>query len=76
LDEVHVLIGSFPDLRDAFDRDELPIAFILKRDSRRSKREVKVPKRTRASVDASGGRRTKTNGARHRAAHRKQRSDD
>ena len=34
LDEFHLLIGSFPDLRDAFDADELPLAFILRRDSR------------------------------------------
>jgi hypothetical protein len=28
-----ILTGSFPDLRDAFDPDELPLEFILKRDS-------------------------------------------
>ena len=33
LDELHMLMGSFPDLHDAFDADELPLAFILKRDS-------------------------------------------
>jgi hypothetical protein len=33
LDEVRLLTSSFPDLRDAFDPDELPIEFILKRDS-------------------------------------------
>lgn len=30
LDEIQLLTVSFPDLRDAFDADELPIAFILK----------------------------------------------
>jgi hypothetical protein len=74
LDEVHVLIGSFPDLRDAFDADELPLAFILKRDSRRSERQLKVPKRMPAS--ASGGRRMKPNRAGRRAGRRKQLSDD
>jgi hypothetical protein len=28
-----MLMGSFLDLRDAFDPDELPLEFILKRDS-------------------------------------------
>jgi hypothetical protein len=32
-DELAMLTGSFPDLRDAFDPDELPLEFILKRDS-------------------------------------------
>ena len=32
-DELAMLMGSFPDLRDAFDPDELPLEFILKRDS-------------------------------------------
>jgi hypothetical protein len=38
LDEIHLLTTAFPDLRDAFDADELPIAFILERDFRRSER--------------------------------------
>jgi hypothetical protein len=33
IDEVRLLTSAFPDLRDAFDPDELPIEFILKRDS-------------------------------------------
>ena len=32
-DELALLVGSFPDLRDAFDPDELPLEFILRRDS-------------------------------------------
>jgi hypothetical protein len=76
LGEIHMLMGSFPDLRDTFDADELPLAFILKRDSRRSERQLKVPKRMPGSVDASGGRRMKPNGAGHRAGRRKQLSDD
>ena len=38
LDEIRLLTTGFPDLRDAFDADELPIAFILERDFRRSER--------------------------------------
>ena len=33
LDELHLLMGFSPDLHDAFDGDELPLAFILRRDS-------------------------------------------
>ena len=36
LDEIQLLTVAFPDVRDAFDADELPIAFILKRDAHRS----------------------------------------
>jgi hypothetical protein len=38
LDEIQLLTTAFPDLRDAFDADELPIAFILERDFQRSER--------------------------------------
>ena len=31
--ELSIMMGVFPDLRDAFDPDELPLDFILKRDS-------------------------------------------
>lgn len=33
VDELKMLVGAFPDLRDAFDPDELPLEFILRRDS-------------------------------------------
>lgn len=36
--EFQLLTRAFPDVRDAFDGDELPIAFILERDFRRSER--------------------------------------
>ena len=36
LDELQMLLGTFPSLRDAFDADELPLAFILQRDSQRA----------------------------------------
>ena len=32
--EVRLLVGLLPRLRDAFDADELPVSFILNRDSR------------------------------------------
>jgi len=31
VDELKMLTTSFPDLRDSFDKDELPVRFILKR---------------------------------------------
>jgi hypothetical protein len=34
LDGFHLLTGSFFDLHDAFDPDELPLAFIVRRDAR------------------------------------------
>jgi 6-phosphogluconolactonase len=34
--EAELLLRSFPDLRDSFNEDELPISFILKRDGRRA----------------------------------------
>jgi hypothetical protein len=37
VDEVRVLIGSLPDLREAIDLDALPIAFILERDAPRDR---------------------------------------
>jgi hypothetical protein len=33
MDHLSLLVSAFPDLRDAFDPDELPLEFILKRDS-------------------------------------------
>jgi hypothetical protein len=49
--EARLLLLAFPHLRDAFDKDELPIAFIVAKGSGR------LTKRTRA-------RRTATRGAR------------
>jgi hypothetical protein len=75
LDEVQMLIGAFPDLRDAFDPDELPLAFILKRDSGGSEREPEGTGRRSAPVgDAVGRRRART--ARPHAGRRKQPSND
>ena len=35
--ELDILLGAFPDLHDAFDADELPVSFIMRRDARRAK---------------------------------------
>ena len=34
VNELNLLLRLFPDLRDAFDADELPVSFIVKRDAR------------------------------------------
>jgi hypothetical protein len=36
VEELKLLLELFPHLKDNFDRDELPISFILKRDARRA----------------------------------------
>ena len=33
--ELDALLHAFPDLHDAFDADELPVSFIMRRDARR-----------------------------------------
>jgi len=35
--ELDILFSAFPDLRDAFDSDELPVSFIMRRDARRAR---------------------------------------
>jgi hypothetical protein len=39
IDRVRVLMVGLPDLHDAFDPDDLPLAFILRRDSQLASRE-------------------------------------
>lgn len=36
-DRRRIVFGSFPDLRDAFGADDLPLSFILRRDAHRRK---------------------------------------
>jgi hypothetical protein len=50
VDEAALLLVSFPHLRDAFDKDELPISFILKRAGDR--RETKARRRRKMSASA------------------------
>jgi hypothetical protein len=47
LQEARLLIGLFPDLRDSFDKDELPVSFILKKGRDRAEgRARKTPRWT------------------------------
>ena len=73
--EIQLLTAAFPDLRDAFDADELPIAFILKRDAPRSTREYRRGGSVSTSTKNPVARR-KLNGAEHFPENRRQPSDD
>ena len=50
--EAKLLILSFPHLRDAFDKDELPISFIVARGSGRLAKRRALRKRPRMSAAA------------------------
>jgi hypothetical protein len=43
--ELKLLVQLFPHLRDSFDRDELPISFLLKVGARRAAKRKGVKKR-------------------------------
>jgi hypothetical protein len=48
------LLGAFPDLRDSFDPDELPVSFIIARGSGRLTPTKRQPGRGRRSTLARG----------------------
>ena len=51
LQEIRLLVGLFPHLRDSIDRDELPLKFILKRGRDRADAQAKnTARKTRASL--------------------------
>ncbi len=52
IDELRLLTATFPHLRQSFDRDELPISFILRRGRDQAARG-RAPKRTRAWTPAA-----------------------
>jgi glycine cleavage system aminomethyltransferase T len=76
VDEIQMLMVSFSDLRDAFDADELPIAFILKRDSQRLEPEFRGREAISASADDAADRRIRTTGGARHSGRPKQPSDD
>lgn len=70
--ELDVLLGSFPDLRDAFDADELPVSFIVTRDARRADaRAVRRQKPLSAAARKAVSRRMKKYWAERRAGQKK-----
>jgi hypothetical protein len=67
-DEASLLINSFPHLRDAFNKDQLPISFILRRDADRRKAKAgRRRKMSAAARKAVSERMTKYWAARRRA---------
>jgi hypothetical protein len=76
LGELHLLVRSFPDLRDAFDADELPLAFILRRDSRLMKASPQRREKLPLGANDTVRRRTMRSRTRRRRGPRKQMSDE
>jgi hypothetical protein len=52
VDEAKNLVGLFPHLRDSFDKDELPLRFIVARDSGAVTKHTGVRRRRRISAAA------------------------
>jgi hypothetical protein len=76
LDEFHLLLSSFPDLQDAFDPDELPLEFILRRDSQLTDDGVKSSTTPSQRVSNAVHQRSISSRAQSRGGHRKQISDE
>jgi len=57
--EARLLIELFPHLKDSFDRDELPISFIVKRDARLTKGNVARRRRLSAAARKAVSQRMK-----------------
>jgi hypothetical protein len=58
--ELSALTSAFPDLSDAFDADELPVPFILRRDSPRGKGRRITPGRLVVTPNKAADRRRLT----------------
>ena len=75
IDELHLFMGYFPDLRGAFADDELPLPFILKRDSRLTEASAWPRQVVSPHAKQPARRRTTSPRARSRGGPRKQMSD-
>ena len=70
--ELDLLLGAFPDLHDAFDADELPVWFIVRRDARRAGASaVTRPKPMSAAGKRAASQRIKKYWAERRAGHKR-----
>jgi hypothetical protein len=66
--EVELLFDLFPDLRDAFDADELPVSFIVRTDARRAEAgAVSKQKSSSAAAKRAVGRHVRQDWAERRA---------
>lgn len=52
--EIKYLLDLFPHLRDSFDKDELPLRFIMAKESGHASRRGKAKKRARPKRSARG----------------------
>lgn len=60
MNELAFLFASFPHLGDAFDADDLPLPFIIKRDARDAKGKIfRQHRSTQTVVTTRGNRRLK-----------------
>jgi hypothetical protein len=71
LSELSVLFASFPRLSDAFDADELPVSFIIKRDSRGAQVRVVRPSTTPPTAVAGQIKKGRRQGRHGRSSGRK-----
>jgi hypothetical protein len=55
--ELKLLTVAFPHLRDAFDPDELPVSFLLRRGADRARTRAEAPQRRRAAAERKAGAR-------------------
>jgi hypothetical protein len=76
LDEFQLLMAAFPDLHDAFDPDELPLAFILERDSRLTRADAEPSRRLPPGANTLVRPRTMSSRTQSRGRRRKQMSDE
>ncbi len=60
LHEAQLLLLAFPHLRDAFDKDELPIAFIIAKGSGRLTRRTGAEPQKKSARSQRSSRRTNT----------------
>lgn len=56
IDELKLLTVAFPHLRDAYDPEDQPVNFLLKRGADRAARRAKRPATKRAAGKVAGGR--------------------
>ena len=71
LHEIKLLVSMFPHLRDSFDKDELPIPFLLKRGSRAASKDTSDAPAGKKRVLSAAARRAISNAQKKRwAIHR------
>jgi hypothetical protein len=71
LQEARLLIGLFPHLRDSFDKDELPVNFILRRGRDRARAKARTKPRWPAAKRQAAAARMKKYWATRRKSNKK-----